>query len=575
MGASPSKQTPPGGDSINTTYPATTGSHQNAYNDRRVNRCTSIHALSGTTGTGSKSSAADPSASRESATGHPIPHRHRAPVQHWLQSRNLPDSPRHDSHQHQQLRHKNSKRHQRENSDKREYLPARSQGEPSQAPTKAVPVSSPPDRGQGAASNTGVVTNVVARHHTDGHHEQYTSIEPSGPTPSAYYVASAHLSRPPRLPLPIGDAMTAPGSPIVAPSSMTEPHAAVPVLVDKAELELPGNGDGRDRAGAAGLGEEEEEEEEIIDELEVDAGMGVGVGGVGVNKAVTTTIEWRGGGEKVYVTGTFVNWERKFRLHKRYIFLSLKPYLYTPLYCYYKLTDLYSETEDGVQAATLQLRPGTHHLKFIVDGIMSTSDQLPTAVDFTNHLVNYIEVSPKPEELPRPRRESDRDRPPKYAIPPGLYPPQVLPETLEIHPDHDSDRDYASDSSDTSSRHRQRQQQRQPPEEEIPLGDFRNIIPPFLTDIDGDEDGPRYQQAANVIGDASVPPMLPLLLGRSILNSATPMKDDSSVLNVPNHTVLNHLATSSIKNGVLATSVTTRYKTKVGYYYYPYCISIF
>jgi hypothetical protein len=40
------------------------------------------------------------------------------------------------------------------------------------------------------------------------------------------------------------------------------------------------------------------------------------------------------------------------------------------------------------------------------------------------------------------------------------------------------------------------------------------------------------------------------------------MKDDSSLLNNPNHTVLNHLATSSIKNGVLATSVTTRYKRK-------------
>ncbi|OJD09557.1 hypothetical protein ACJ73_10226 [Blastomyces percursus] len=43
---------------------------------------------------------------------------------------------------------------------------------------------------------------------------------------------------------------------------------------------------------------------------------------------------------------------------------------------------------------------------------------------------------------------------------------------------------------------------------------------------------------------------------------ATPMKDDSSVLNMPNHTTLNHLATSSIKNGVLATSVSTRYKAK-------------
>jgi hypothetical protein len=47
------------------------------------------------------------------------------------------------------------------------------------------------------------------------------------------------------------------------------------------------------------------------------------------------------------------------------------------------------------------------------------------------------------------------------------------------------------------------------------------------------------------------------------------MKDDSSLLNNPNHTVLNHLATSSIKNGVLATSVTTRYKRKVRIIQHP------
>jgi hypothetical protein len=40
------------------------------------------------------------------------------------------------------------------------------------------------------------------------------------------------------------------------------------------------------------------------------------------------------------------------------------------------------------------------------------------------------------------------------------------------------------------------------------------------------------------------------------------MKDDSSVLTIPNHTVLNHLLTSSIRSGVLATSATTRYKKK-------------
>jgi hypothetical protein len=52
-------------------------------------------------------------------------------------------------------------------------------------------------------------------------------------------------------------------------------------------------------------------------------------------------------------------------------------------------------------------------------------------------------------------------------------------------------------------------------------------------------------------------------LAKSILNGTTPHKDDASVLIMPNHTVLNHLATSSIKNGVLATSGTTRYKRKV------------
>jgi hypothetical protein len=46
------------------------------------------------------------------------------------------------------------------------------------------------------------------------------------------------------------------------------------------------------------------------------------------------------------------------------------------------------------------------------------------------------------------------------------------------------------------------------------------------------------------------------------------MKDDNSVLIMPNHTVLNHLATSSIKANVLAVSATTRYKRKVSLFIY-------
>lgn len=194
---------------------------------------------------------------------------------------------------------------------------------------------------------------------------------------------------------------------------------------------------------------------------------------------------------------------------------------------------LFSEANAGVMSTTLNLRPGTHHLKFLVDGDMRASDDLPTAVDFSNHLVNYIEISADAND---------------HAATPAGTPAQ----------EHSDNGRLSEDTQD------------HPPKkgeiaEEVPPGDFGSAIPQFLADLDKEEDSPAYLQAANVIGDTPTPPSLPLFLGKSILNSTTPTKDDSSVLNYPNHTVLNHLATSSIKNGVLATSVTTRYKRKVNF----------
>lgn len=201
-----------------------------------------------------------------------------------------------------------------------------------------------------------------------------------------------------------------------------------------------------------------------------------------------------------------------------------------------------SENNPGVFSTKLNLRPGTHHLKFIVDGEMRAADNLPTAVDFTNHLVNYIELSA--DDLNRPRRDSD-----KGSSPSGINPPQVA-------------LDEVADGSTESAIDDDKSEKEEEPEE-IQIGDFRGVIPQFLLDLDKDEESAPYQQAVSIIGDGPTPPSLPLFLGKSILNGTTPMKDDSSLLNNPNHTVLNHLATSSIKNGVLATSVTTRYKRKV------------
>lgn len=179
---------------------------------------------------------------------------------------------------------------------------------------------------------------------------------------------------------------------------------------------------------------------------------------------------------------------------------------------------------------------------------MRASDDLPTAVDFTNHLVNYIEVVADDIAGQRSRRESERAM--KNMVPAGLHPPQVLPP--ETVTDQQAREALEKDEGPEEE-----------PEEEIPIGNFSDTVPQFLVDIEREDEDAEYQRAASVIADATTPPILPLFLGRSILNGTTPMKDDNSVLNYPNHTVLNHLATSSIKNGVLATSVTTRYKRKV------------
>ena len=171
---------------------------------------------------------------------------------------------------------------------------------------------------------------------------------------------------------------------------------------------------------------------------------------------------------------------------------------------------------------------------------MRTSDDLPTAVDYTNILVNYIEISA--DDVPAPTPTSEEH------VPPGVFPPQVLPPTTAVE-DHARNVVHGEKSGK---------------EEEISQPKhYAARIPRYLLDLDQPEDSPQYQRAIGAIGDLPQPPSLPLFLGKSILNGTTPMKDDSSVLNMPNHTVLNHLATSSIKNGVLATSGTTRYKRKV------------
>jgi hypothetical protein len=173
---------------------------------------------------------------------------------------------------------------------------------------------------------------------------------------------------------------------------------------------------------------------------------------------------------------------------------------------------------------------------------MQCSQDLPTTVDFGNNLVNYIEVSA--DDIPRDTSASTE----ATGAPVAEAQPQVLSTQAEIK----------------AAVEEKEKKVKPPPKKKqvLPPGRYSSQIPQYLLDLDKAEDSSAYQYAAAAIEKLPTPPSLPGFLGKPILNAATPMKDDNSVLIMPNHTVLNHLATSSIKNNVLAVSATTRYKRK-------------
>lgn len=118
------------------------------------------------------------------------------------------------------------------------------------------------------------------------------SIEASGLVPQDM---SYHLTRPPRLPLPIEEEVHTPGSPIIAPQDADIP----PLDSDSLDQDILPR-----RASALSNTTIDEEDAE---ELRVDR----------TKATVPTTFEWLEGkgGEKVYVTGTIFQWNKKHRLH--------------------------------------------------------------------------------------------------------------------------------------------------------------------------------------------------------------------------------------------------------------------
>lgn len=243
----------------------------------------------------------------------------------------------------------------------------------------------------------------------------------------------------------------------------------------------------------------------------VEAGLTLCRAETAKRNVIPIIITWSGGGKQVYVTGSFNSWKQKVRLNRRYINhlgncfrLEAKALFF--LLC---LPATLPFSSDDDFTTILDLPPGTHHFKFIVDGEWRCSDDLPARADDDGNLVNYLEVY---DERGRNMNDGLDDV--------GDQSPGGTP-------------DSASPLSTT------------------PSEQYTNHIPTFYLPVPPPDP----------------PPPLPPQLESVVLNKPPPKDNEVDALNVPNHVALNHLYACSIRDGVMAVAGTTRYRRKVGLVY--------
>lgn len=121
-----------------------------------------------------------------------------------------------------------------------------------------------------------------------------SQFEPSGPPRDPSYIPHSNLNFPPRLPLPIEEEVHTPGSPIITPADLSSA-----LNYDDVEGALPRQ--------ASIVSNTTIDDDELGDELQPYPFEGS-------KRTVPTLVQWKQGGDKVYVTGTFTSWSRKFRM---------------------------------------------------------------------------------------------------------------------------------------------------------------------------------------------------------------------------------------------------------------------
>ncbi|CAH6721188.1 SNF1 protein kinase subunit beta-3 [[Candida] jaroonii] len=275
-----------------------------------------------------------------------------------------------------------------------------------------------------------------------------------------------------------------------------------------------------------------------------------------LNVTVPVEIRWTQGGEKVYVTGSFTGW-------RKMIGLARQP--------------------DNTFLITLGLPIGTHRFRFVIDNELRFSDYLPTATDQMGNFVNYVEVTPENVEIylqqqeQEKAKEEDQQQPQEQPTSPSQTP--ATTEDRRSSYDNEISRRSSvrgrtdsmwrltnddDDMGDGYSRYHDEDENSEPTKKY----DYITDIPPIFIDPKVME---QYyiaieKQSKSQNGQQAWlhPPQLPPHLENVILNNFNSMDRDnnSGALPIPNHVVLNHLATTSIKHNTLSVASVVRYKRK-------------
>ncbi|KAH3684834.1 hypothetical protein WICPIJ_004187 [Wickerhamomyces pijperi] len=245
-------------------------------------------------------------------------------------------------------------------------------------------------------------------------------------------------------------------------------------------------------------------------------------------------INWLQGGENVFITGSFTGWRKMIRLNRG---------------------------ADGKFSIKLKLPVGTHRFRFIVDNELRFSDHLPTATDQMGNFVNYIEVTlpaepylPQEEQNDQNINKGDVSNKPNNEIPNAAqYANQANQGEVDFKEVDDDDMGNGY------SRFHEEQnafKEKYSYDREIPK---IFVDPTVMEQYYNTVDNGTSQQNSWL-----VPPQLPPHLENVILNNfqTNDKNNNSGALPIPNHVVLNHLATTSIKHNTLAVASVVRYKRK-------------